>query len=121
MNPAPICYLEIPAPNIEAAGSFYSSVFGWKITPSDLTNKKYWEFSTGDSGLTGGLDSSKSTQFNGGVILYLKVEDIDLTLIKIKEFGGSVLRSKFDIGSGYGCSAIFNDPNGNTLGLYAAK
>ena len=32
----------------------------WRITPSDLSDKDYWEFSTGDGRLTGGLDSNKS-------------------------------------------------------------
>lgn len=118
--PSAICYLEIPAPNIEKAGSFYSFIFGWKIKPSSLTDKPYWEFSTGEGLLTGGLDSSKEAT-PGGVILYLKVADIESTLEKIALFGGSVLRPKFDIGGGYGWSAIFKDPNGNTLGLYSAQ
>lgn len=117
-KPSTICYLEIPAPSIEKAGAFYKSVFKWKITPSDLTDKEYWEFSTGEGHLTGGLDSSKNV-IAGGVILYLKVENIETTLAKIVQYGGSVESTKFEIGSGYGYSAIFNDPNGNSLGLFS--
>lgn len=119
-NPANICYLEIPAPDIEKMGSFYSSVFQWKVTPSNLSDYEYWEFSTGEGQLTGGLDSSKQVQL-GGVILYLKVEDIDETLSEISKYGGKIVRTKFDIGGGHGSSAIFQDPCGNTLGLFAVK
>jgi predicted enzyme related to lactoylglutathione lyase len=118
--PSILCYFEIPSPNIEKAGTFYSSIFGWKFTISNLTENKYWEFSTGEGQLSGGLDSTKSP-VEGGVIVYLKVENIDTILTKVEAHGGKVLRSKFNIGGGYGFSAIFKDPNGNVLGLFAAK
>ena len=117
--PATICYVEIPAPNIEAAGQFYSSAFGWKITPSHLSDKAYWEFSTGEAKLSGGLDSTVPIS-DGGVILYLRVADIAETLQKVRASGGIVVRERFDIGGGYGFSAIFKDPNGNRLGLFSA-
>ena len=117
VSSAPICYMEIPAPNIEAAGAFYASIFGWRITPSNLSDKSYWEFSTGDGQLTGGLDPSIPVSA-GGVLLYLKVESITDALAAVKGSGGIVVREKFDIGGGYGFSAIFKDPNGNQLGLF---
>ena len=115
---APIVYFEIPAPDIEKAGTFFSSVFGWTITPSSLSSKAYWEVGTGSDQLTGGLDSSIPVN-EGGIILYLRVDDLAATLRKICDSGGSVVRDKFDIGGGYGFSAIFKDPNGNRLGLFA--
>lgn len=117
-SPASIVYFEIPAPNIEKAGTFYSSVFGWIITPSSLSSHAYWEVGTGDGQLTGGLDSAASV-CDGGIITYMKVDDITTTLDKICESGGSVVRPKFDVGGGYGFSAIFRDPNGNRLGLFS--
>jgi len=79
--PSPIVYLEIPAPNIEKAGSFYSSVFGWIIERSNLSGYEYWMFNTGENSLTGALDSNKPV-LAGGVIIYLKVDDIKATLPK---------------------------------------
>lgn len=118
MKPAPICYVEIPAPNIEIAGSFYRSIFNWNISPSHLTDQKYWMFGTGDNQLMGGFDSTKTAQ-GGGVILYIQIDDIPATLKSIEAMGGKVVRGKFEIGEGYGFSAIFEDPNGNHLGLWA--
>lgn len=116
--PATICYIEIPAPDIEAAGSFYAGVFGWKITPSNLDSTPYWEFSTGDGELSGGLVQERPAH-SGGVLLYLKVNDIDTALGRVRTSGGSVIRERFEIGGGYGYSAVFADPNGNHIGLYA--
>lgn len=120
MKPAPICYVEIPAPDIEKAGSFYSSVFGWTVSPSNLGDQPYWMFKAGEGQLMGGFDSSKPVQ-PGGVILYLKVDNIEAALTLVKEKGGAILREKFDIGGGYGFSAIFKDPNGNHVGLWAER
>jgi predicted enzyme related to lactoylglutathione lyase len=55
--PAVICYMEIPAPDIERAGAFYSKVFGWHVKASNLSTQIYWEFNTGEGQLTGGLVS----------------------------------------------------------------
>ena len=115
-----ICYLEIPAPDVEKAGAFYSVVFGWSIKSSNLSDKMYWEFSTGEGQLSGGLDPALHVQ-DGGVLLYLKVENIAETLTAVEAAGGSVVRKKFDIGGGYGFSALFKDPNGNRLGLFSVK
>ena len=119
MKPSPIVYLEIPAPDIEKAGTFYSSVFGWSINRSSLSDThEYWMFNSGEDSLSGGFDTNKKPQ-DGGVIIYLKVDDIPTALDSIKKAGGIVTREKFDIGDEYGFSATFKDPNGNHLGLWA--
>ena len=114
---SPICYVEIPAPDLEKAGSFYRSVFGWNITPSNLTDLRYWMFSTGEGKLTGGF-SSELPVGDGGALLYLQVADIDQTLAAIEKAGGTVVFPKEAIGADYGYSAQFKDPNGNRMGLY---
>jgi len=94
IKPKPICYFEIPAKMIEEAKKFYSSVFYWKIEESHLTDQKYSMFSTGDDSLIGGLDSTKEAS-DHGVLIYIKVEDIPLTLQMIENAGGKVIRTKF--------------------------
>ena len=116
--PAPIVYLEIPAPDLERAGNFYRSVFSWEITPSNLTDQPYWMFSAGSERLGGGLDPGLPVA-KGGILLYIKVEDIPATLGKIEQAGGFVLRGKVPVGKDMGFSATFEDPNVNRLGLWA--
>ena len=116
-----ICYIEIPAPNLDRTGEFYSAVFGWKVTPSNLSDKPYWMFQTGEGQLEGGFDPSRSVKTDGGVILYLKVNNIDQALTDVSNAGGKIARAKFEIGGGYGYSALINDPNGNEIGLLCEK
>lgn len=114
---SPICYVEIPAPNPEKAGTFYHQVFGWNVTPSKLTDQNYWMFSTGDGQLSGGFSQELPVN-TGGALLYVRVKDIKAKLDEIKAAGGSVFFDKEDIGGDYGFSAQFLDPSGNRMGLY---
>ena len=121
MSKSSICYLEIPAPDIKKASTFYASVFDWNVRESDLSDVAYSMFDTGEEGaLCGGLDSSKPVQ-KGGIIFYIKVGNMDAVLAAIKNEGGSVVTGKEDIGGGYGFSAVFEDPNGNHVGLWSDK
>ena len=118
MSSAPIVYLEIPAPQIDKAKDFYSSIFGWQITPSDLTDKKYYMFQAGEDGLMGALDATKAPSSEGH-IFYIKVDSIEGALEEILKKDGKVKKEKFNIGAEYGCSAIFQDNNGNHVGLWS--
>lgn len=114
-----ICYIEIPAPDLEKAKRFYSTVFKWKVSDSDLGKAPYATFQT--AGLDGGLDSGKEAVDNG-VLLYLKVEDIPTKLKEIERGGGQAATNKTRVIDGsddYGFTAIFKDPNGNRLGLWS--
>ncbi|MHC4946850.1 MAG: VOC family protein [Planctomycetota bacterium] len=116
-QPARICYLEIPAPDVEKAAEFYRSVFGWTITPSNLTEEPYAIFSTGQGELSGGLHPGRPVRA-GGVIVYLQVDDIPVTLEAVQAAGGSTVEEKTAIGGDFGFSAVFRDPHGNHVGLW---
>jgi uncharacterized protein len=73
---------------------------------------------SGENSVMAALDSSKSPS-KAGVLIYIKVDDIQETLEKIHNIGCKVIRTKFDIGGGYGFSAIFEDPNLNHVGLWS--
>ncbi|MBI2900707.1 MAG: VOC family protein [Planctomycetes bacterium] len=112
--PAPICYLEIPAPDLGKAGTFYHAVFGWTVAPSG----DYRIFRTGENSLEGGLDPRKPV-VDGGILIYLKVADIPATLDEVRAAGGSVVQEKTQVGPEWGFFAIFRDPNGNRVGLWS--
>lgn len=119
-SPSSIHYVEIPAPNLEATGAFYCELFGWKVTPSSLTDKPYWMFSTGEGQLEGGFEPARSVHSGGGVLLYMKVADMDPVLAKVGSLGGVIVREKFAIGGNYGFSAVLADPSGNHIGLLSS-
>ncbi|MBT3982306.1 MAG: VOC family protein [Bacteriovoracaceae bacterium] len=120
MEPASIVYLEIPAPEPKRSAEFYQSLFGWDVSSSNLTDKQYWIFRCGEGQLMGAFDSTKVVS-SDGVILYIKVDDIERALAKINSQGGETISGRSEIGGGFGYSAMFRDPNGNTIGLWAKE
>lgn len=55
------------------------------------------------------------TQFAGRVGLFLRVEDVDATLARIQEWGGSMVKPPRD--ESYGRVCVFRDPWGNLWDL----
>ena len=112
-QPATICHVEIPAPDLQKARAFYGSVFRRTFEPSG----DYLMFSAGEGKLGGGFSPTEQPQ-EGGVLLYLRVEDIPAALEAIKAAGGSVVRDKTGIGE-WGFYALVKDTNGTRLGLWS--
>lgn len=117
-QPAPVCYLEIPAPSPKESAAFYGAVFGWACSPSTLTDLNYWMFNTGENQLAGGFTPEKRVQ-QDGIIFYIKVADIDTTLKNIETAGGTIGSAKEAVGGDYGFTAVFQDPAGNKVGLWS--
>ena len=113
----PIVHIEISANDRVAAGKFYGDLFGWSIEQSPEIN--YATFTAGD-GPGGGLNPVTETNPAGTVIVYVGTDDIEATLKQAESLGGKTVYPKTEI-PGFGWFALFQDPTGNTLGLYTAK
>ncbi len=112
--PASIEWIVIPAPDLQAAETFYREVFGFSISPYSET---YLVFKAGN--LSGALDQDLTPSADS-LSFSLTVCDIDETLRFIRKHGGDVVRKRYELGSGAGFCAKFKDPNGNVLELYAS-
>ena len=117
---ARMIYVELPAPDVQAAVAFYSAVFGWTFVASSLSDQEYWTFSSEDAGLGGALDPSKTPSADGPVI-YVQVADLAGTLAKVEAAGGETVSPAAPVGGDYGHSAVFADPNGTRLGLWSQQ
>ncbi len=118
-----VVHFEIPADDPDRAREFYSSVLGWKMSGvPELAYDMVTTVETDDTGMPtvpGGI--------NGGMmrregelrapIVVAAVEDIDATLEKIGELGGSTVIPKQEV-MGMGWNAYFRDPEGNIIGLW---
>ena len=114
---APICYVEISAPDLQLAEKFYQSVFAWHIQKTDILDD-YLIFSSGEGQLSGGF--VKDLPLNkGNIVLYIQVDDIPETLEKISIQGEKTIQEKQKISDEYGFCALFVDPNGNHMGLWS--
>jgi len=117
MSKRNIVHVEIPAANVEAAGKFYSDLFGWKISPMPEMN--YTMFEAGDGDEYGGFPQVSENNPAGQVLVYIHSDDIEADLKNVEKLGGKVLLQKDEIPQ-TGWFAIFQDPTGNVLGLYTS-
>ncbi len=117
MSKRNIVHVEIPAVNVEGAGKFYESLFGWKLQHMPEMNYTMWE--AGD-GTGGGFPEASAEYPAGQVLVYIDSDDIDADLKMVEKLGGQIVKSKTEI-PGMGWFGIFKDPTGNVLALYTSQ
>jgi predicted enzyme related to lactoylglutathione lyase len=116
MSKRNVVHVEIPAANLEGAGKFYESLFGWKI--SHMPDLKYTMWEAGD-GSGGGFPEVSADNPAGQVLVYIDSDDIEADLKKVEKLGGNVLHPKTEI-PGMGWFGIFKDPTGNVMAVYTS-
>lgn len=106
---ARINFIELPAPDLGAARTFYSAVFGWRL--SDF-GSDYSCTMTGtvDLGLQGDMTEASTVPLP--VVL---VEDIEAAQIAVSEAGGTISKPIFAFPGGQ--RFHFLDPNGLELAI----
>lgn len=117
-----VVHFEIPYDDQDRAHAFYAEVFGWTMTA--LPNLRYVLAATGPSEqgppsepgfINGGLLERGLPV--GGPVVVLDVEDIDASLARITELGGTTVSEKQPVDD-MGFSAYFKDSEGNLMGLW---
>jgi predicted enzyme related to lactoylglutathione lyase len=108
-----ICYIVIPAGNIEISAAFYEKVFGWNTRK----NKE------GDISFDDGAGEVSGTWVTGcdpftdeGLQIHIMVDNMETSIKLIRDNGGIIVQSPgSDIPE---ITARFADPYGNIFGLY---
>ena len=119
----PVNWFEIPVNDLARATSFYESSFGINLTSNEMGPLKMAWFPMIQEGVgaTGSLVKAEGySPSHSGTIVYIHVDDIDKTLIKINENGGKTLVPKTEIGQ-YGYIAHFEDTEGKRVALHSEK
>jgi predicted enzyme related to lactoylglutathione lyase len=113
---ASIVWFEIPADKPERAKKFYSSLFGWKITPfPGMTDYDHID--------TGGPDASPDgavmkRMYRGHTITnYVFVPSVTAYAAKVKKLGGKICKAKTAVPQ-MGYFVICRDPEGNEFALW---
>ncbi len=108
-----ICYIEIPATDIERSADFYKRAFGWEIRKRG-DGKTAFNDTTGQVSGTWVLGRQPATQ--PGLLIYVMVDSVEAALQAITANGGDIVQS---IGADAPeITARFRDPAGNVIGLY---
>ena len=110
-----IVHFEVPAGDADRASGFYSGLFGYEIGGSGMEGIDYRMFqSAEDQG--GAIMPSESA--GSGLIVYLDTDDIDASVAKVRELGGSA-EDKQPVPT-HGWFASCKDTVGNNFSLWQA-
>jgi predicted enzyme related to lactoylglutathione lyase len=108
-----ICYIEIPASDIERSAEFYTKVFGW-ATRKRGDGHLAFDDTTGQ--VSGTWIAGRPPSTIPGLLIYIMVDDVNETIEAINANGGQIVQP---IGADEPeITARFRDPGGNVLGLY---
>ncbi len=108
-----ICYLEIPALDVERSSGFYKNVFGWNIRRREDGELA---FDDGVGEVSGTWVLGRKSIVEPGLLVYIMVDDVDAATKSVTANGGRIAQP---IGlDAPEITARFSDPAGNVLGLY---
>ncbi len=111
-----ICYIEMPATDIEASAEFYRQVFGWNIRRRGDGSTAF-DDGVGEVGGTWVLGRPPAAA--PGLLVYVMVDDVAATVDTIVRHGGAIVQP---IGADAPeITARFRDPAGNVIGLYQQR
>jgi uncharacterized protein len=108
-----ICYLEIPAANIQQSADFYSQVFGWRIR---RRGDGALAFDDAVGEVSGSWVINRSPATEPGLLVYIMVDDAAKTVDAIVAHGGEIVQ-KIGVDAPE-ITARFRDPGGNVIGIY---
>jgi uncharacterized protein len=111
-----VVHFEIPVDDGDRAVMFYTEALGWGL--ERWGPLEYWTTTAGEGeGIGGAL--SKREPGSTGLVFYIDVPDIDTALERIEAAGGRRLTERMPIPT-VGWSALFEDTEGNRVGLFQA-
>ena len=108
-----ICYLEIPAEDIDKSATFYKKVFGWPLRDEGT---EHVAFDDGVGVVSGMWNLERKPSFEPGLLIYMMMDSVTATMDLVIKNGGRIVQP---IGmDAPEITARFADPYGNVLGLY---
>ena len=108
-----ICYVEIPATNVDRSADFYAKVFAWNVRTRG-NGQKAFDDSVGEVSGTWVTGRPPSSQV--GLLFYIMVDSVRDTIDLVTANGGEIVQQ---IGADAPeITARFRDPGGNIIGLY---
>ena len=108
-----ICYVEIPAVDVDRSADFYRAVFGWNVR---RRGDGQTAFDDGAGEVSGTWVTGRPPSREPGLLLYVMVDSVAATIDAILAHGGGLVRP-IETDSPV-VIARCSDPAGNVIGLY---
>ncbi len=112
-EPNTLCWNELATRDIEAAKSFYGTLFGWTGDTVPMDDMAYTEWKLADGSSMGGMmamDDNYPPEVPPHWLVYFAVDDADATTARCTALGGTVTVPPTDIPPGR--FAVLSDPQG---------
>jgi predicted enzyme related to lactoylglutathione lyase len=115
----PVVHFEITGGDAKALQDYFSQLFDWEI---DANNPMGYglvarEGNTTSDGIgIGGGISSGPEGYGGHVTFYVEVPDVEASLAKAEELGGTRMMGPDEVMEGL-VIGLFNDPEGHVIGV----
>jgi predicted enzyme related to lactoylglutathione lyase len=117
------CWIELTTDDQAAAKTFYTELFGWSFEDHPMPEGgSYSMFQPSAGGPGGGVMAKPCAEVPTAWLPYVLVEDLEASVAKVKELGGTVHMEPTPVPE-HGSFAVIADPSGGVLGLWrcAAK
>jgi predicted enzyme related to lactoylglutathione lyase len=108
-----ICYIEIPAADVNASAKFYHKTFGWNIRQRG-DGATAFDDAVGEVSGTWVLGRKPMTEVS--LLFYIMVDNMHSTVDAVVANGGKIVEPVGMFGKEI--VAWFSDPAGNIIGLY---
>ena len=107
-----LVHFELPSGDASRAKEFWSGVFGWEFGDSAMPGMEYYMVRTGED--QGGAVMPSDGPF--GIVVYFDTDDIDASVAKVRELGGTA-DDKQPVPT-HGWFASCKDTEGNSFSLW---
>lgn len=111
-----VAWFEVVGKDADKLQKFYGQAFGWNMNVVPEMN--YGMVDASESGIGGGVGQAQDG--GGHLTVYVEVDDLQAALDKIQKLGGSTVMPPMAVPNGPEI-AMFNDPEGNLVGLLKAQ
>jgi uncharacterized protein len=120
-----ISWFEIPSTDLDRATKFYETIFQVSLFPMDMAQIRMRMFpiddpATGIGGAVVFAEGFYQPSNTHGPLIYLNANpDVQIVLDRVEAAGGKILVPKTEISPEYGHMGIFQDTEGNRIGLHS--
>jgi predicted enzyme related to lactoylglutathione lyase len=117
-----MCWNELMTPDIEAAGQFYRTTFGWTSDLVDTSaDSSYTVFKAGSTQVGGMMARPpQMKEVPPHWLTYFSVADCNGTAAKATKLGGAILKPTTDIPD-MGTFAVCRDPQGAVFAIFTPR